>query len=693
MTRIFLTLILIVAALLPGRAYVQSRSVAADSLYKMLGRMKTPADSLMVLTNLYDVLPRAKSSEVGWKVMDVAHRANNPGVALDIIRNQANRFMRNDSLLQVLVAETQKWPVSEDRAETLTFIKMMDNMRRGKYGDKETRKQFLKELLGQITDTDEGDIYRRIGILHGVCMLVTVDTDSELLSSYMDSLESLVNRLPPTAYSIRNAFNIHAALAYAGVDPKKSVETDQRTIANVSRLAKYYTEKGRRYRDYSATFYTIYTRMLSNFESLAPNQVEDYYKKVLYYVDRDPASMATYKKFPAAEIYYALYNKDWAKAKDLILKSDVSAIHNRQMTRYLIQCADSVGDRNTLLTASREYNRLLENELHERSRGTLRELQIAYSIYDMRHHLGKIERQRVKSLSRIQRWVIVGSSVVLVVLVALVILLMRNSRRNRLLAARLTESNAQLRAESESLRVSREESLRARSQAEKANNLKSDFIKNMSYEVKVPLQAITEYSRLIADCADSTGIKHITRFADMLELNTELLSTIIGDVLRLSEIEAATLPIHQQVVNLQSLCSATVEAIQHRVKPGVTMQLAPDAPKLDLFTDPTRVQQILNNLLVNAAKFTSKGSITLDYRNCPDKGVVEFSVTDTGIGINPDNREKIFDRFVKLDRDTQGAGLGLTISRLLARYLGGDLILDVSYPGPGSRFVLTLPKR
>ena len=272
------------------------------------------------------------------------------------------------------------------------------------------------------------------------------------------------------------------------------------------------------------------------------------------------------------------------------------------------------------------------------------------------------------------------------------ILLLGKSRKNRDLAASLAASNEQLRAESESLRLSREESVRARAQAEKANNLKSDFIKNMSYEVKVPLQAITEYSRLIADCAGATGTKHISRFADMLELNAELLSTIVNDVLRLSEIESSPMPVHPQVVNLQTLCSATVEAMRHRVAHGVDLRLDTSAGRVDLFTDPARVQQILNNLLTNSAKFTSKGSITLGYSEEPDGSAVKFWVCDTGIGINPENREKIFDRFVKLDRDSQGAGLGLTISRLIARRLGGDLILDTTYKGPGSRFVLTLPK-
>lgn len=342
--------------------------------------------------------------------------------------------------------------------------------------------------------------------------------------------------------------------------------------------------------------------------------------------------------------------------------------------------------------------------MKDRSDKNYRELQTAYAIYEMKHNLGAMELERRESVAMMQRIVIIVSFCALVVLVVLVIFLFRQYRKNRLLANNLTQSNKRLLVEGENLRKSKADLIRARDQAQKANNLKSDFIKNMSYEVKVPLQAITEYSHLIADCvanastmseeskALSPSAKHLARFADLLELNSELLSTIINDVLRLSEIESNPLTIQAQVIQLKALCDATLSSVKHRVKPGVTLSLDPKVEKLDIFTDPTRLQQILNNMLTNAAKFTTSGSIVLSYApDKEDKNVI-LTVTDTGIGINPENKEKIFERFVKLDRDSQGVGLGLTISRLLARHLGGDLWLDTSYKS-GARFCLSIPKK
>lgn len=141
-----------------------------------------------------------------------------------------------------------------------------------------------------------------------------------------------------------------------------------------------------------------------------------------------------------------------------------------------------------------------------------------------------------------------------------------------------------------------------------------------------------------------------------------------------------------------------LDGVRHRVAPGVALQFDASSPAISLFTDPQRLHQILLNLLTNAAKFTQRGSITLgfslenDEEGNTDLEKVRFVVTDTGIGIKADKKEAIFDRFVKLDKETQGAGLGLTISRLLARILGGDVYLDTTYT-KGARFVLILPRK
>lgn len=675
-----------------------------DSLRSELRNATNASDSLPILCNLYDILPRESSTKLGDSVCLTAMRAEEYRVALDIIRTQASRKMRKDADLNALVELAMRCPDNNDRKETLTFITMMTNMRKANYSDNLERKDLLGKYLKEMTIDTPDDLYDRIALTHGICMMLSDDPNGDMLISYMDSLNAMIKLMPSSSHSIKNIYNVHAATLFAGTNPEKSIAADLDFLNNITKLEKFHHENGRIYRNYHPTYYSIYTRLLSNFEVLDTAKVEEYYSKALDQLPYDPSIYDTHMMSPLPEVYHAMFYKDYHKALPLILITSDTVLtrHGKlQMLKYEIESAKAVGDNEILLKASTEYADALQKELEECAQSSYRELQTAYAIYEMKYRVGQMEIDKRTSVASLQRIIIIVSSCALFILLVFAIFLYLQYLKNRNLANSLAESNQKLLSESENLRQSKSELIRARDAAQKANNLKSDFIKNMSYEVKVPLQAINEYSHLIADCTSgslvsgneqSASIKHLSHFADLIELNSELLSTIIDDVLRLAEIDSDTMPVHPQVVNLKLLCENTIASVKHRVKPGVTLALDPSCQRLDLFTDPTRVQQILNNLLTNATKFTKEGHIILSYTPDATGNNVIFTVTDTGIGINPENKEKIFDRFVKLDRESQGAGLGLTIARLVARILGGDLKLDTSYTH-GARFTLTLPKK
>lgn len=669
------------------------RAELLDSLKRALATIDNTADSLPVLCDIFDLLPRSSESErISETAYFVAKRLGDEATALDIIRNQANRRMHEDSVLRILRARALSWPESESRKETLTFIKMMDNFRRARFTQGSRHTEELNQFLDDINNSDPQNVYERIEKLHGICMFLSYRSQGKILSAYMDTLGTLVYSLPPQAYSIRNAYNVHAASSFVDTYPEKSIAADMRTLKNIDRLSRYYKNKGRQYRSYDESYYTVYARLLSNFAYLSDAQIEEYYKEAIRLKDSNGPIEMLYNRYPAPDIFYAFYKKDFHKAVALIKKSKPSANRQSMLLRYLIASADSIGDTATALDAYRRYTKLLEDEITERAHGDLRELQVGYANYEMKHKFNDLERQRAESKSKAQRGAIVVGSITLIILLVLLLFLFRQYRKNRRLVKSLADANSQLKAESQSLRIQREENLRAKDRAEKANNLKNDFIKNMTREIRLPLDAITEYARLIADCSQGNVSKQLERFNDMIDLNAELLTSIVNDVLSLTDLESESTAIHPRVVNLRVSAATAVENARRRVAPGVVMKVDSDFD-LDVFTDETRLQQVLNNLLTNAAKFTRKGSITVSYSYKPENGMVEISVTDTGIGINPENSEKIFERFVKLDRDTQGAGLGLTISRLIAERLGGTLRLDTSYEGPGSRFIFTLPKK
>ena len=213
----------------------------------------------------------------------------------------------------------------------------------------------------------------------------------------------------------------------------------------------------------------------------------------------------------------------------------------------------------------------------------------------------------------------------------------------------------------------------------------------MSHEIKTPLHAIVEYTHLITDCADVEKQKYLRRFTDIVTLNTELLLTIVNDVLDIASLENSKKNIRIRNESVKSICEFAIDSTSKYLKPGVKMIFEnADAPDITIKTDAHRAEQVLLNLLVNAAKFSDEGTITLSYQLTADGKEIEFAVTDTGCGIPRGSEEIIFERFRQHSIQDQGCGLGLYISRLIARLLNGDVELDPNYR-QGARFIFRLP--
>ena len=140
------------------------------------------------------------------------------------------------------------------------------------------------------------------------------------------------------------------------------------------------------------------------------------------------------------------------------------------------------------------------------------------------------------------------------------------------------------------------------------------------------------------------------------------------------------------------MAQAAISSAEHRLQPGVRLYYAPEEPEpFSLVTDPRRVQQILINLITNACKHTSQGEIKVSSSLSEHPGFLTYAVTDTGPGIPPDQAEKIFERFSKLNYFVQGTGLGLSICRDIAGRIGAQVYLDTTWKGQGARFVFTIP--
>ena len=234
---------------------------------------------------------------------------------------------------------------------------------------------------------------------------------------------------------------------------------------------------------------------------------------------------------------------------------------------------------------------------------------------------------------------------------------------------------------------SKDELLKAKTQAEESVRNKSLFLSNMSHEIKTPLNALAGFSEVLI----TPGIDEATRIQcnDVIQLNSELLLKLISDVVDISCLDVANMQFSIAPVEVVGLSRNVVKMLENIKQTAADVRFETEIPSLVIETDQCRLQQLLINLLVNATKFTKEGSIILALRT-DENSFVEFSVADTGCGIPLDKQGAIFGRFEKLNEGMQGTGLGLSICKLIINRLGGGIWVDPAYTS-GARLVFTHP--
>lgn len=249
--------------------------------------------------------------------------------------------------------------------------------------------------------------------------------------------------------------------------------------------------------------------------------------------------------------------------------------------------------------------------------------------------------------------------------------------------------------------------------AESANLAKSQFLANMSHELRTPLNAILGYSEMLAEDAKDLGQDEFVTDLEMINTAGKHLLSLINDILDLSKIEAGRMELYLETFDLKDL----IESVVYTVKPlvnqnGNILTLNYDSTLNIIYSDSTKIRQILFNLLSNAAKFTQQGqiilTITCEKINLPTEASnpedltsnsvqhyqINFYIQDTGIGIPEEQQKYVFETFIQGDNSTArrygGTGLGLAISRHFCKMMGGDLQLLKSQVGYGSTFNASL---
>lgn len=297
-------------------------------------------------------------------------------------------------------------------------------------------------------------------------------------------------------------------------------------------------------------------------------------------------------------------------------------------------------------------------------------LSYARQINDLR---GMYQIDRMEIRNQIQRnqiilWIIIASIFILMLVLLLIV---------------------RIRQESNRLLRSKEELEIARKYAENSIRTKSLFLSNMSHEIRTPLNALSGFSSILTD----ESIDNDTRYQcnDIIQQNSELLLKLINDVIDLSNLDPGKLTFNFKECDAVNICRNVINTVEKVKQTQAGVSFVTSLDKLTLRTDEARLQQVLINLLINATKFTTEGSITLTLEK-ESETIALFTVTDTGCGILREKQDQIFNRFEKLNEGAQGTGLGLSICQLIIEQIGGRIWIDPDYT-EGARFRFTHPVR
>ena len=255
------------------------------------------------------------------------------------------------------------------------------------------------------------------------------------------------------------------------------------------------------------------------------------------------------------------------------------------------------------------------------------------------------------------------------------------AKKDRIAKENLEEKNAELQ--------------KSKKAAEEANSAKSTFLANMSHELRTPLNAIIGYSEMLMEDAEDENEDFIPDL-DKINGSGKHLLGLINDILDLSKVESGKMELYIEEFDLKKIVSEVESTIKPLIdKNNNELVIKYNAVEDKMSADLTKIRQILLNLLSNSAKFTKEGTVTISVDKSKSiKNSIDFNISDTGIGMTPDQVDKVFKPFTQADEKTTrkfgGTGLGLTITKMFAEMMGGDINLE-SKEGEGTTFTATIP--
>ncbi len=701
-------LILFIFTILPLSAIsaslgIDNREAITDSIRIKLDKATTLKDSIPLLYDLFDLSPVEDRVRRGEILLDALMRGGTRQQQIEQMCSLGSVFggghvdnKRFGELINAIAA----MPQSVEQHVALCFLRAERMVAQADTMTEASRQRHVRELIINNTTVENPDPYDRIEFLLKICALLKADISSDRLASYLSELRTLLYSTPPLTHALKSFYHLEASLIYnVSGQREKAVECSLEYLKLLDERVKNAKEAGRKYRSFETYYAIIYSRLLNCYKLLSEDDVDRYYNNILEICRRNPDASRLVEAAQRCHIFYMMDKGRYNEALDLLNKqidNPVNESFRAIFYAYMIEAAEKTGNTEMLLKGYKGAYDLFTKINAERIAERSNDIDILAQVRNMSdvNMSLQLEQNRKDADYHRQMFIIaiIGASALFLIIIVLLLLFRRSSR----LSSKLRDSNKQLTGERDALRNIQKELIEARDHARRADRHKTEFINNMSHEVRTPLNALVECAHIITDNIDEKKRVYLRRYADMIDVSADMLRAIINDVLDIASIENSTIEVQRRSVSVNDICNVAVASMRKHAAEGVEMEyLNANDTDINILTDQRRVEQVLCNLLNNGAKFTEKGYVHLSYRFNPatsaEAASISFIVEDSGIGVPEGKEELIFERFTKLSNLYPGTGLGLNISRMIAEMLHGTVNVDTTYAGPGARFIFTIP--
>ena len=416
----------------------------------------------------------------------------------------------------------------------------------------------------------------------------------------------------------------------------------------------------RPHRDTTGYMMRAYSKMLYLRELISKEKANEYYGKCME-LARARGDLA--EIYSTSARYYQ-YMEEYERAVAYIdsavtvykrngTKADFASIYAVQSWLY-----EHLGDYKNALEALRESNTIRHNDRVEEAQNSLAEMQTLFEV-------GQLELEKSRLANRMKFIALLAGGVLLLLLVGWSVYQYVMVRRLKQIRRQLTDAN--------------EEITRQSRRATESEKMKTAFINSMCHEIRTPLNAINGFSELLLD--DTLDAHTRREFREQIRTNTTALTTLLENMLELSSLVSSEAPLPQTYTDIGLLCAERLE-YQKRQSNNPQVEYIFKGGGEGSCIIPTNVfymTRVIDNLLQNAAKFTAAGSVTLSCEKDDSQRRLRIRVADTGIGIDPDKREWVFERFAKVDPFKPGSGIGLYLCRLIVTRLGGEIRVCPEY--------------